>query len=111
MCSPLVEADFLPMPAVPSESVLYSPLSYYKVKAPVVPLPRSLNEEAERQARQFLLKAALERTRFLVLAPRGPSMRILDLVAYYSQSTHAPRVLGCYDDVWVVEFVPYSHAR
>ncbi len=51
MCSPLVEADYQPMPAVPSESVLYAPLSYYKVNAPVVPLPRTLNDEAERQAK------------------------------------------------------------
>ena len=93
MCSPLVEADFQPMPAVASESVLYSPLSYYKVSAPVVPLPRTLNAEAERQAKQFLLKAAQEHTRFLVLAP-WPSLRIVDLIAYDSQSTHTYRVLG-----------------
>ncbi len=110
MCSPLVEADFQPMPAVPSESVLYSPLSYYKVSAPVVPLPRTLNDEAERQAKTFLLKAAQEHTRFLVLAP-WPSLRIVDLLAYDSQSTHTYRVLGNFDDIWVVEFVPYSDAR
>ena len=110
MCSPLVEADFQPMPAVASDSVLYAPLSYYKVNAPVVPLPRTLNDEAERQARQFLLKAAQEHTRFLVLAP-WPSLRIVDLLAYYSQSTHTYRVLGNFDEIWVVEFVPYSDAR
>ncbi len=110
MCSPLVEADFQPMPAVPSDSVLYSPLSYYKVSAPVVPLPRTLNPEAERQARKFLLKAAQEHTRFLVLAP-WPSLRIVDLLAYYSQGTHSYRVLGNFDEIFVVEFVPYSDAR
>jgi Dolichyl-phosphate-mannose-protein mannosyltransferase len=110
MCSPLVEGDFQPMPAVPSESVLYSPLSYYKVSAPVVPLPRTLNAEAERQAKQFLLKAAQQHTRFLVLAP-WPSLRIVDLLAYDSQSTHTYRVLGTFDNIWVVEFVPYSDAR
>lgn len=110
MCSPLIEADFQPMPAVASESVLYAPLSYYKVNAPVVPLPRTLNAEAERQGRQFLLKAAQEHTRFLVLAP-WPSLRIVDLLAYYSQGTHTPRVLGQFDEIFVVEFVPYSDAR
>ena len=110
MCSPLVEADFLPMPAVASESVLYAPLSYYKVSAPVVPLPRTLNDEAERQAKQFLLTAAQEHRRFLVLAP-WPSLRIVDLLAYYSQSTHSPRVLGRFDEIWVVEFVPRDDAR
>ncbi len=110
MCSPLVEGDFQPMPAVPSDSVLYSPLSYYKVNAPVVPLPRTLNPEAERQAKQFLLKSAQEHTRFLVLAP-WPSLRIVDLLAYYSQSTYTYRVLGNFDEIFVVEFVPYSDAR
>jgi predicted RNA-binding protein with PUA-like domain len=107
MCSPLVEADFQPMPEVASDSVLYSPLSYYKVSAPVVPLPRTLNGETERQAKQFLLKAAQEHTRFLVLAP-WPSLRIVDLLAYDSQPTHTYRVLGNFDEIFVVEFVPYS---
>lgn len=110
MCSPLVEADFLPMPAVASDSVLYSPLSYYKVEAPVVPLPRTLNAEAERQAKQFLLRAAQEHSRFLVLAP-WPSLRILDLIAYLSQGTYSPRVLGKFDEIWVVEFVPNADAQ
>ena len=105
MCSPLVEADFEPMPPVASESVLYAPLSYYKVSAPVVPLPRSLNDEAERQAKQFLLKAEQEHSRFLVLASR-PSLRIVDLLAYYSQGTYSLHVLGKFDEIWVVEFVP-----
>ena len=106
MCSPLVEADFLPMPAVPEESVLYSPLSYYKVSAPVIPLPRSLNDEAQRQVKQFLLKAAMERSRFVVVAPRGPSQAILDFTAYYSQNAYTSRVLGLFEDIWVVEFDP-----
>jgi hypothetical protein len=110
MCSPLVEADFQPMPAVASDSVLYSPLSYYKVTAPVVPLPRTLNAEAERQARQFLRKAAREHTRFLVLAP-WPSLRIVDFLGYESQSTYSYRVLGEFDEIFVVEFTPYSDAR
>ncbi len=110
MCSPLIEADFQPMPAVASQSVLYAPLSYYKVSAPVVPLPRTLNAEAERQATQFLLKAAPEHTRFLVLAP-WPSLRIVDLLTYDSQATYTPRVLGKFDEIWVVEFVPNSDAR
>ncbi len=110
MCSPLVEADFLPMPAVASDSVLYAPLSYYKVRAQVVPLPRTLNDEAERQVKHFLLKASQQNSRFLVLAP-WPSLRIVDFLAYSSQGTHSPRVLGNFDDIWVVEFIPYSDAR
>ena len=90
--------------------MLYAPLSYYKVNAPVVPLPRTLVPEAERQVRQFLQKATGEHTRFLVLAP-WDSLRIVDLVVYYSQSTYTYRALGTFDDVWVVEFIPYSDAR
>jgi 4-amino-4-deoxy-L-arabinose transferase-like glycosyltransferase len=106
MCSPLVEADFLPMPPVPVESVLYSPLSYYKVNARIVPLPRSLTDEAQRQVKQFLLKAAMERSRFVVLAPRGPSQAILDFTAYYSHNAYTTRLLGLFEDIWVVEFDP-----
>jgi len=105
MCSPFVEGDFQQMPADPRESMLYAPLSYYKVSARVVPLPGSLNDEAERAARQFLLKAAPEHQRFLVLAAL-PSLRVVDYVAYYSQSTHSPRVLATFDEIWVVEFTP-----
>ena len=76
----------------------------------MVPLPRTLNAEAERQATQFLLKAAPEHTRFLVLAP-WPSLRIVDLLTYDSQATYTPRVLGKFDEIWVVEFVPNSDAR
>ncbi len=49
--------------------------------AQVLPLPRTLNAEAERQAKQFLLKAAQQHTRFLLLAP-WPSLRMVDLLAY-----------------------------
>ena len=47
ICSDLPEADFQSMPTGPaSESVLFAPLSYYKVRAAVVPMPRALNEQA-----------------------------------------------------------------
>ncbi len=108
MCSPLVEADYEPMPAVPSESVLYAPLSYYKVNARIVPLPRTLNAETKRQVSQFL--TGNEGTRFLLLAPY-PSLPIVNLLAYDSQNTHSYRVLGRLDDIFVVEFTPYSYGR
>jgi 4-amino-4-deoxy-L-arabinose transferase-like glycosyltransferase len=105
MCSPLVEADYEPMPAVPSESVLYAPLSYYKVNARIVPLPRTLNAETKRQLNHFLM--ANEGTRFLVLAP-WPSLPIVNLLAYDLQGTHSYRVLGSFDEIFVVEFTPYA---
>ncbi len=109
MCSPLVEADYQPMPEVANDSVLYAPLSYYKVNVPVVPLPRSMNPEAERQVLRFLVGS--RHARFLVLAGFGPSTQILDFVAYSSQDTHSYRVLGPFDGVWVAEFTPNSDAR
>jgi len=105
MCSPLVEGDFEPMPAIASDSVLYAPLSYYKVNARVVPLPRTLNAEARRQVSQFLM--GNEGTRFLVLAPL-PSKQIVDLLVTYTQRTHRYRVLGESDNIFVVEFIPYE---
>jgi hypothetical protein len=105
MCSPLVEADYEPMPAVASESVLYAPLSYYKVNARIVPLPRTLNAETKRQLSQFLLEN--QGTRFLVLTP-WPSLPIVNLLAYDLQNTHSYRVLGSSDDIFVVEFTPYA---
>ena len=106
MCSPLVEADYEPMPAVASESVLYAPLSYYKVNARVVPLPRTLNaEEAQRQVSQFLM--GNQGTRFLLLAPL-PSKQIVDLVITSTQRTHTYRLLGESDGVFVLEFTPYA---
>ncbi len=108
MCSPLVEADYEPMPAVASESVLYAPLSYYKVNARVVPLPRTLNAETERQVSHFLM--GNEGTRFLVLVPLQ-SRQILDLLVASTQGTHSYRVLGESENIFVVEFVPYGGAR
>lgn len=110
MCSPFVEGDFLATPEVASESMLYAPLTYYRVSAPVVPLPGSLNEEAKRQARRFLLKAAQEHRRFLVLEG-WPTLQVVEFLAYSSQSTHSPRALGNFNGIWVVEFVPNADAR
>jgi hypothetical protein len=110
MCSPFVEGDYQPTPGVVSESMMYAPLSYYKVSAEVVPLPGSLTEEAKIQAQRFLLKAGREHHRFLVLEG-WPSLRIVNYLAYYAQDTYAPHELGNFDGIWVVEFVPYSDAR
>ena len=105
MCSPLVEADYEPMPAVANESMLYAPLSYYKVNARIVPLPRTLNEEAERQVSQFLMRN--QGTRFLLLAPLQ-SKQIVGVLVASTQRTHTYRLLGESDGVFVVEFTPYA---
>jgi hypothetical protein len=106
ICSDLPESDSQPMPSGPVvESILFAPLSYYKVNAPIVPLPRSLNAEAQRQVAHFLPQAGTEHRRFLVLA-YGYSVRTIDWIAYQAQYTFAPHILGQFGGVWVVEFVP-----
>jgi hypothetical protein len=105
MCSPLVEADYVPMPAVASESMLFAPLSYYKVNARIVPLTRTLNAETERQVSHFLM--GNQGTRFLLLAPLQ-SKQVVDLVITSTQRTHTYRLLGESDGVFVLEFTPYT---
>jgi hypothetical protein len=109
MCSPLVEADYQPMPAAAKESVLFAPLSYYKVEAAVVPLPRTLNQESMNDVAEFLQKAPPGR-RFLMLVP-WQSAGILDFLAYSSRDAFAPHLLGTFANIWVVEFVPRFDPR
>ncbi len=109
MCSPLVEADYQPMPDVPEQSVLYSPLSYYKVSAPVFPLPRLFNQEAARQVNRLLAQLGPQHKRFLALVP-WPSVRTLDYLADSARGIYTPRVLGQFDFIWVVEFDPVADA-
>ncbi len=107
MCSSLVEADYQPMPEVPSQSVLFAPLSYYKIKAPVVPLPRTLNQEARDEVAKFLLTAAPEHRRFLLMFPL-PSVPIAQFLHDSSQENYEAHPLGNFDGIWVVEFLPNS---
>lgn len=106
ICSDLPEADYQSMPmGAPSDSILFAPLSYYKVHVPVIPLPRSLNEQTESIGRSFFLRAAVNRERFFVLAFR-PSYSTLDWLINLTAVTHVPRVLGDFEGVAVVEFDP-----
>ena len=106
ICSDLPESDSHPMPSEPvTDSIFFAPLSYYKVRAPVVALPRSLNAETQRQFTDFRRQPNGARRRFLVLA-YVYSTRTIDWIAYQSQFTHAPHIFGQFGGVWVVEFVP-----
>ena len=105
MCSPLIEADFQPMPASARDSALFAPLSYYNVNAAIVPLPFTMNDEAVRQVDRFLAQATPGRKRFLMLVP-WPSVKILEYVANAARESYTPHVLGEYDDIGLVEFVP-----
>lgn len=106
ICSDLPESDFQPMPSgAVADSILFAPLSYYRISAPTIPLPRLLNAEAKSRTARWLAQAEGERRRFLVLA-YGYSVPTIDWIAYQAQATFAPNILGQFDGVWVVEFVP-----
>jgi hypothetical protein len=104
ICSDLPEADHQPMPADPLDSGLFAPLSYYRVHAPVVPLPRAWNAAA-RSAVQSFLHASPAPRRFVALA-FVPSWQTLREIADAARQTHSPRLLGTYNGVMVMEFDP-----
>jgi uncharacterized membrane protein len=107
ICSDLSQSDFEPMPAVASDSVLFAPLSYYKLTVPVVPLPRALTPEAQRIGAAALGNALQNHQRFLVLAfgPSYPTVRWLYEAAHGRFTVH---VLGNFQGVVVVEFQPFD---
>jgi 4-amino-4-deoxy-L-arabinose transferase-like glycosyltransferase len=105
ICSDLPQSDFEPMPAVASESILFAPLSYYKVTVPVVPLPRTLTPEAQRIASVAFLSFLRNRRRFLVLA-YGPSYPTAQWLLQRTQYSYSAKLLGRFDGVVVVEFSP-----
>ena len=107
ICSDLPESDHMPMPvgAAIKDSALFSPLSYYPLSVPVVPLPRTLNEAAIQAGSRFLREAANRREHFLALAFE-PSYETLDWLASNAEGTHDVHELGTFDRVKILEFLP-----
>jgi mannosyltransferase len=103
MCSDLPESDSRPMPADPFDSDIFSPLSYYKVNSPVVPLPRALNPQARAQVQDFL--ASNPHRRFVALA-FGPSWPTLRWITDATSASYTVREIGVFDGVAVLEFTP-----
>jgi hypothetical protein len=60
ICSGISESDHMVMPTgrALADSAVLTPLLYYKLTVPVVPLPRSLNEETVRMGSYFLAPPA-----------------------------------------------------
>jgi hypothetical protein len=112
ICSDLPEADYLPMPvgSAIKDSPIFTPLTYYPLSVPVVPLPRALNDEAIRLGSQFLHEAEQRHERFLALA-FGPSYKTLDWIATNVSATHDVHELGVFDGVKVLEFLPRTEAQ
>lgn len=106
ICSDLPESNYISMPlGSAKDSAILAPLTYYPLSVPVVPLPRALNPEAIRVSSAFLEGPG--RGRFLAMAFNG-SYATLDWIRNNTLKTHSARVLGDFDQVIVVEFVPLS---
>ena len=106
ICSALPESDSWSMPTgAPGESVLFAPLSYYKVRARVVPMPRDLDERAQLIGRRFFVQAALNHERFLALG-FPTSYPTLDWLESLSSTTYVHQELGTFDGIAVIEFAP-----
>jgi hypothetical protein len=110
ICSDFPEADNATMPLDSAKkSPFFSPLSYYRLSVPVVPMPRALNDEAMRVGSRFLQEAATKHERFLAVAYK-PSYATLDWLSQSATATHSVRKLGVFDDIEVLEFVPRTEA-
>jgi hypothetical protein len=109
ICSDLPESDFQNMPTGPAnESLLFSPLSYYRVRATVVPMPRTLTDQAQVIGRRFLLEVnnkGVNNKRFIAIGWIR-SYPTLDWFASTTSTTHVPHVLAEFLGIVVVEFVP-----
>jgi hypothetical protein len=110
LCSNFVESNFSPMPSVDTvnDSYLFAPLSYYKLRVPVVPLPKSMNDGAIQAGSQFLREAAQKHERFLVLGDQAVNRGTLDWFSRNAAATHTLHELGVFDQMEVLEFVPRS---
>src|SRR6185312_7501898 len=93
----------------PKTSRYFTPLSYYKLTVPVVPLPWGLNDEARKIGSQFLKEATQKHQRFLAVAS-DPSYVTLDWLSKQASPNYNVRSLGNFDTVKVLEFDPRTPA-
>ena len=112
ICSDIPESDHMKMPAGSAieASGILPQLSYYRLRAPVLPLPRALNEEAVRAGLEYLQQATNQHRRFLAMAFE-PSYKTLDWLANAAAATYYVDRLGEFDKVRVLEFVPRAQSR
>jgi hypothetical protein len=104
ICSVISESDHMVMPTgrAIADSVVLTPLMYYKLTVPVAPVPRSLNEEAVMVGSHFL---AHQHGRFLAMASEY-SYPTLEWLSHHALRTNYVRELGVMDGVKILEFVP-----
>jgi hypothetical protein len=107
ICSGISESDRMVMPsgAAIEDSIVLTPLMYYKLTVPVVPLPRSLNDEAVRVGSRFLERATQQHERFLAMASEY-SYGTLKWLSDNAMATDDVHELGVVDGFKILEFVP-----
>ncbi len=105
VCSELPESNFEPPPSDPLNSASYAQFSYYKLSAPIVPLPRSLNDRAKNQIQRFLANARPAHEPFLVMG-WDESLPTLNWINQSASEVYSHRLLGVFDGIWVVEYAP-----
>jgi len=84
----------------------FAPLSYYRLSVPVIPLPQLINDETIQVGSRFLQEAAQRHERFLVAACGQHSYKTLDWFTENAAATYSVRMLGVFDGMEVVAFVP-----
>ena len=106
VCSSYVESNYVEMPLHSAkESRYFSPLAYYRLSVPVVPLPYALNTQAKQIGTSFLAQASRQHERFLAMGFKF-SYRTLDWLRQQEAAQYTVRRLGVYDGVKVLEFEP-----
>ena len=106
MVSRFVESDFMTMPVdSPKESPLFAPLSYYKIREPIIPMPKHFSATTVRVASPFLEKALGKHERFLA-AENGPPYPTLQWIVRTASASDNVHDLGVHDGIRVLEFVP-----
>ncbi len=109
VCSDLPESSSMPMPPNPKDSVMFAPLTYYKLSVPVVPLPRGLNQEAIEVASNFLKGAEQRHQRFLAVGYIS-SYDTLHWLVDSASPAYNVRQLPTSNGIAVLEFTPLGSA-
>jgi hypothetical protein len=111
LCSNYVESGFEAMPVGRLEdSPLFAPLAYYKLTAPIVPLPEQFTDQTKQIGSRFLQESAQKHERFLAVASRRNSYETLDWLTQNAAATYFVHNLGTYGGMEVLEFVPRTEA-
>jgi hypothetical protein len=109
ICSGISESDYMVMPTgrAVEDSAVLTPLLYYKLTVPVVPLPLSLNDEARRVGSRFLEQADRQHERFLAMASES-SYGTLEWLTDQTRRTYDVHEMKVVDGVKILEFVPHA---